>query len=211
MPKLVRTSIKEQVYEILKDKILKQELDWGQPINIVDLSKELSVSNTPIREALSKLEAEGLVTSSHNTKFKVIVLTEEYYTELNQAVMTLCTGCLDLCVLLNHIDKLIELLNTAFTNQKQAFKEKDYDKFAQCALNFDKAIIEATNNQTLISIFNSVSSKLLMSVKHDHNIADSRNLSILEHEQIFKSINSGDYDTAKKLLTIHYDKHILID
>ena len=54
-------TIKEQTYEILKTRILKQEIPLGSRINIGQLSKELKVSNSPIREALNLLEQQGLV------------------------------------------------------------------------------------------------------------------------------------------------------
>ncbi len=206
---LQRSSIKQQIYEIIKEKILKQDYDLGESVNIATLSKEFSVSNTPIREALSQLEAEGLVTSSLNTKFKVITLTENNLMELNQAIEILCTGGLDLCVSANNQDRLIKLLKTAINNQKHDLQKKDYYKFIQDAISFDEAILETTNNQTLADIFNSLSCKLFLAIRYNHqNSVDSRNRSISEHEQILNSIEAGDYENAKKLLITHYDKHI---
>ncbi len=60
MSKLRRSSMREQCYEIIKEKIFRQVYDLGEDINILALSNELSVSNTPVREALSRLEADGL-------------------------------------------------------------------------------------------------------------------------------------------------------
>lgn len=206
---LRKSSIKEQVYEIIKEKILKQEYDLGESINITTLSKELSISNTPIREALSQLAAEGLVTSSLNTKFKVLTLTEKNVSELNQAVGILCTGGLDLCVAGNDQAKLIRLLKAALDHQKQALRKKDHYKFVQDAISFDEAILETTGNHILADIFNSLSCKLFLAIRYNHqNSADSRNRSISDHEQILQSIESGDYENAKKLLIVHYDKHI---
>ncbi len=206
---LLRSSIKQQVYEIIKEKIMKQDYDLGEPINISSLSKELSVSNTPIREALSQLEAEGLVTSSLNTKFKVMTLTEKSLMDLNQTAAILFSGGLDLCASMNNRDKLVKLLEKAIDDQKQALREKDYHKFIQDTIRFDEAILEATENNTLTHIFNSLSCKLFLAIRYNHqNSADSRNRSISEHEQIVRSIESGDYDQAKKLMAAHYDKHI---
>lgn len=206
---LLRSSIKQQVYEIIKEKIMKQDYDLGESINISTLSKELSVSNTPIREALSQLEAEGLITSSLNTKFKVLTLDEKGYSELNQAIGIFCTGGLDLCVTMNNQEKLIGLLKDAIENQKQALKKKDYYRFIQDTISYDEAILKTTENNTLIDLFNSLSCKLFLSIRYNHqNSADSRNRSISDHEQILHSIESGDYEAAKKLLLAHYDKHI---
>ena len=46
-------SVKEQTYQIIKEKILNQEYPAGARININELAEELGISNSPIREALS--------------------------------------------------------------------------------------------------------------------------------------------------------------
>ena len=86
---ILRQSAKDLVYEALKEKILKQEYNLGDPLNIVHLSAEFGTSNTPIREALSRLESEGLVTSSLNSKFRVTELTEESSHELDNTIRIL--------------------------------------------------------------------------------------------------------------------------
>jgi DNA-binding GntR family transcriptional regulator len=55
-------SRKNQVYEYLLESILSNKLPAGTAIAELDISNELNVSRTPIREALKELEAEGLVT-----------------------------------------------------------------------------------------------------------------------------------------------------
>ena len=51
MGELIRVSMKQQIYEIVKGRIMDQTYPLGLPVNIVSLSKEFGVSNTPIREA----------------------------------------------------------------------------------------------------------------------------------------------------------------
>lgn len=206
---LLRSSIKQQVYEIIKEKIMKQEYDLGESINISTLSRELSVSNTPIREALSQLEAEGLVTSSLNTKFKVLTLNENNYSELNQAIGILCTGGLDLCAAMNNQERLVRQLAAAIDNQKEALRKKDHFRFIQDAISFDEAILDTTENRILLDVFSRLSCKLFLAIRYNHqNSADSRNRSIGDHEQILKSIEDSDFENAKRLLIAHYDKHI---
>lgn len=51
MPQLQRLSLKAQVYEIIRQKILQQEYALGEKINIDTVADELKISNSPIREA----------------------------------------------------------------------------------------------------------------------------------------------------------------
>ena len=60
MPQLQRLSLKAQVYEIIRQKILQQEYALGEKINIDTVADELKISNSPIREALMMLSQDGL-------------------------------------------------------------------------------------------------------------------------------------------------------
>ena len=46
----------DRIYELLKQKILRQEFTQNQKLNLTTLAHELKVSNTPLREAISRLE-----------------------------------------------------------------------------------------------------------------------------------------------------------
>lgn len=60
--KLNRYVLTEELYDILKQQILSHRMAAGDKINIDRLSRELGVSNIPIRESLSRLASEGFVT-----------------------------------------------------------------------------------------------------------------------------------------------------
>ena len=54
-------NLKDQIYEIIRDMILRRDINPGEKIVEDDLSKQIGVSRTPLREALSRLENEGIV------------------------------------------------------------------------------------------------------------------------------------------------------
>jgi DNA-binding GntR family transcriptional regulator len=61
---LDRRTLTDQVYELLRTRIVEQEIPNGKSLNITALAKELEVSPTPVREALFRLEQIGLVESA---------------------------------------------------------------------------------------------------------------------------------------------------
>ena len=69
--RLVKTSLAELAYDELKRQILDQRLKPGARLNIDALSRECGVSSSPLREALVRLGAEGLVVFETNTGFSV--------------------------------------------------------------------------------------------------------------------------------------------
>ena len=79
---LTRISTKDIAYEQVKERIIKLELKPDSTINRVNLEKELGVSRTPMREALQKLEGEGLVAQQANGTFKVSSISKKEVKEL---------------------------------------------------------------------------------------------------------------------------------
>ena len=61
MPRLKRSLLGDDVYETLRSAVLEHTLSPGDRVNIDALARELEVSPTPVREALARLESEGLV------------------------------------------------------------------------------------------------------------------------------------------------------
>jgi DNA-binding GntR family transcriptional regulator len=58
---LLKVSLVDQVVETLRDRIAEGRIDPGQTIRIESLAREFGISRTPVREAISKLEAQGFV------------------------------------------------------------------------------------------------------------------------------------------------------
>lgn len=57
-----RNVLADEVYEILRQSLLTRRIEPGARLNMDNLARELHVSNTPIRQALARLESDGLVT-----------------------------------------------------------------------------------------------------------------------------------------------------
>src|SRR5688572_31927830 len=66
-PRTIRRSqgIVDEVFELIRDDIMSLRIPPDTRISIDELARQLGVSQTPIREALSRLEATGLVTKRH--------------------------------------------------------------------------------------------------------------------------------------------------
>ena len=61
MAELIYRTLRENIADIIRKRIIYQELEPGQKIVEQDLAKEFKTSRAPIREALRQLELEGLV------------------------------------------------------------------------------------------------------------------------------------------------------
>ena len=209
MADVIKTSIKQQVYEIIKEKIINQEYALGEQINIKLLGEELEVSNTPIREALARLNAEGLVSSSHNLKFRVVEFSAASYYELNQTIAVLEIGAFDNANELGLIDELAAMLEERLDAQRETLEQKDYDGFIRRAIEFDRSFLAVLDNKTLLSVFDELSNRLFLAVRYNHQKAGAnRESNVDEHENILAAVKRRDAAEVKALLRSHYDKRI---
>lgn len=81
---LNKSTLSEQIYQILRADILSQRIPLGEKLTLKNLKEQFGVSSTPIREALTRLTEEGLVNHYSNIGVNVISLTERDLVELYQ-------------------------------------------------------------------------------------------------------------------------------
>ena len=75
MAAIKKRSLVDQVYERLRADIVSLRLPLGSKVNVNELQDILGVSCTPIREAINRLQQEGLVTYENNVGARVLTLT----------------------------------------------------------------------------------------------------------------------------------------
>lgn len=75
--RISRETLQEKVHESIKGSIVKNDLIPGDVLSIDALAEDLGVSPTPVREALAKLSAQGLVENARNKKARVAPISRE--------------------------------------------------------------------------------------------------------------------------------------
>lgn len=207
MSTIVRTSMRQQIYDELKHRILTQKYDLGEPINLVSLSREFSISNTPIREAISMLNAEGLVVSNLNAQFRVVDFNETTMWELNETAYILLSGSYRMCCREKKHEQLANLLEQALDRQLNA-EQDDFYHYIFLAIDFDRCFVKISDNEKLLSFFNRLADLLYLSVRYayQHNTAAlEKNLE--EHKKLLTAVRRQDAHQVDTLLYQHYDKH----
>ena len=205
---LIQLSMKDQMYRIIKERILNNEYKGGEYLKITDLCKEFGISNTPIREALSMLEKEGFLVTSFNYKYQVFQLTGETAAMINQALAVLLCGAYR-CVKENgKSDLLIQKLTDALEYQKTVNAENLSD-YINASIAFDKCIVEATENAYLCKMYDAQTGFMVLSVRHiyealPYGIKDN----LKEHEDILAAVKKGETERVTALIKKHYDKDI---
>lgn len=207
MDKISKKGMREQAYEIIKNRILTHQYDLDEPINIAQLSKELSISNTPIREALSQLASEGLVVSTLNSKFRVIQVSDEFFAEVNSTIFALTVGAYFLCIQNGDTKKLAKELDKAIKAQKKIIKKSDNSEYVRAAINFDRCFFTVLNVERLTNNFDNFSNLLFLATRYiyEHK-AHSRENNLKQHLIMLEAVKSENHDEVISLISEHYTK-----
>lgn len=209
---LKKISMKEQVYELIKDRILDQTYQLGEKINMLELGKELEISNSPVREALSLLESEGLVTFTPNAGPRVVSIDSMLFNEVQETAKVLLVGSYEQCIKKNMIPELVSAMEGYIQRQKEFGEErssqKDYE-FAKVAIEFDVSLIKILENTTLERLYAAFFNLLFLVVLYDHQNYDvDRGKNIQEHQMILQAIKEGNHDDVKKYINVHFSRSI---
>lgn len=200
-------TLKEQAYALIREKIMRQELPFGAKLNIADLAREFQISNSPIREAVSQLESDGLVECLPNAGFRVLALSKEAFCTLTQTVQVLMVGCYDDCVRSGRIDALAAMLEERLEKQRAAIcGDISYD-YAGVAIDFDRAFVDVCSNAMLTRMFSSKFDLLALYTLYVHGGSqEGAQLNLQEHAEILAAVQNRQHQWVPELIVRHYDK-----
>ena len=145
-------SKKQIAYEMLKEKIITNQLAPGTMLVERQLCEMLNSSRTPIREAIQQLSADGLVTSIPTVGSYVSEIRYEYVIQLYDVREYLEGLAAKLCAI-NITDSQIQALNRCWLNMNDDIRTKDYDKLFQEDSNFHQNIVDYSRNEILQTLY----------------------------------------------------------
>lgn len=196
--------LRDVVFYTLRQSILTGELKPGERLMEIHLADKLGVSRTPVREAIRRLELEGLVTMFPRRGAEVAQITEKSMSDVLEVRRTLDALCAELAC--DRITKEgLAALKQACETFEQCVDTQDTKKIAQADVALHDIIVQATGNQRLIQMVNNLSEQMYR-YRFEY-IKDSRQHETLvkEHRIIYQSILDKDKDTAAAAAKTHID------
>ena len=193
----------DHVYEGIRRGIFDKTLRSGQRLPEISIAKEYNVSRTPVREALRRLENEGLVQIvpgwgaclASPTKQEII---DTYEVRGNLEVMAIRKASrlitpLQLCMLQEQID-----------TERKAFEEKDLELYMNVNDAFHQIIADSSGNSTLAGYVKNILSRTYVQTiffESFFNFAD--NPSLDEHIKLMEALKEHDETKCVKLMEEH--------
>lgn len=196
--------LRDVVFNTLRQAILTGELKPGERLMEIHLANRLGVSRTPIREAIRKLELEGLVTMIPRRGAEVAQITEKSMKDVLEVRRTLDALSAELaCERISSEEE--EALKKACQAFEDAVKTKDTKAIAKADVAIHDIIAEATGNQRLIQLINNLAEQMYRYRFEYIKDATQHERIIQEHRIIYESIVNKDKEAASKMAKTHID------
>ncbi|WP_342364096.1 GntR family transcriptional regulator [Terrarubrum flagellatum] len=195
-------SLTERAYDVLRRKIITGEMRPGHEMSESELAEQLSVSKTPVREALARLAVEGLVEAFPRRGYRVTPVTIKNMNDLFtlRALLEGAAGAMAATKLTeDELDALDKLANASYVLGETASMQI----FVRANENFHSAIARASGNPRLHAL---VMSHLEECARFFYMGAQSRDVNpetSNDHHRIVEVLRERDPEKARAALIEH--------
>jgi len=145
------SSLVTDAYDYLVEAITSFKLPTNAPISENKLATQLGISRTPIRQALQRLESEGLITKSDSSRFSVALVTPKQVEEACDLLQIIDTYLFTKAA--QNLDKKgADQLMTLTQEMIKAAENNNRDNWSKADTRFHDLVINAADNQTVASL-----------------------------------------------------------
>ena len=196
--------LRDVVFNTLRQAILRGELKPGERLMEIQLANKLGVSRTPIREAIRKLELEGLVLMIPRKGAEVAEITEKNLRDVLEVRCALEELAVQLAC--DRMDEEgIKAMKEASAEFCNTLDSDDITRIAQADVALHDIIVQATGNQRLIQLVNNLSEQMYRyRFEYIKDFSQHERL-VEEHKVIYESIVKKDKETASNMAKVHID------
>ena len=196
--------LRDVVFKTLRQAILTGELQPGERLMEITLANRLGVSRTPVREAIHKLEQEGLVIMMPRRGAQVAQITEKDLIEVLEVRLGLEEMAARFACERMTDGQFTELCQAA-DEFSAAIERNDLTALAQADEKFHSLICRATGNDCLCSITNNLREQMYRyRIEHLKNHDARKNLDG-EHKAICAALEKRNAEEAQAILYSHIE------
>ncbi len=197
-------SLGNRVFDRLRERILDGELATGQGLIEAKLSQEYGVSRTPVRDAVHRLELEGLVKIVPNKGAIVCGLSDRDILDIYQIRMKL--EAMAACLAAQNINEeaLMQLKESVELLEFYIIKGNSVG-LGLCDSKFHRIIYEASKSRPLASTLKNLHSYSRRAGKESFRIEGRPEKVLTEHRLIYEAIEKRDQEKAQQLAQVHIE------
>ena len=191
-------SLREQVYDFLRQQMQSGMLAPGASINLNEISKRLAISKTPLRDALIQLETEGFVTILPR---RGVIVNKLPLHEIKSYYEIL--GALESSVILSVFDKIkpkhVMLMERINAEYEEALNCEEYERYYKLNLTFHDIFLDLSDNGIIKKILTPIKRRLYDFPRRDY-IKEWELINVDEHYRLITCIKKSNRQGAASII-----------
>lgn len=192
-------SASEVIATHLREAIISGQFAEGEPVRQDDVARLFNVSKIPVREALKRLEAEGLVSFQRNKGAVVTVLTEPELAQIFEVRVLLETQIIRLAV--------PNMTEATFVQAEaicaEFVHESDAARWSELNWAFHACLYEPAKRPFMMQLIRSIHDKVERYLRVQMSIHEGKQGADLEHREILNACRNGKGDLCAELIERH--------
>lgn len=202
--KLDSALLSEQVYQLLRQRIISGKLAPGDRIVESELARLLSVSQAPVREAVKRLVHEGLVTHIRRQGSYVTKVSEEEAAQAKE-VRTVLEELAAWRLAETLTEETVEALRAEVTGMRNAAATREWASFRSHDAAFHRLVCEASGNSLLVRVWDMIEQSLTnLGVLSDPLYPGDWSEMADRHARLIEVLRSGDPEKAAAAFARHF-------
>ena len=199
---LTRTVLREQIRELLLERILKGELQPGDRLVELQIAQELGTSQAPVREAFRELQSLGFVEHEPHRGTRVRRITEEELAEIYPVRAALEELAAQEAA--SRLDGKVGELEREFEAMREAAERNNLQDLAAHDATFHRLIVEAAGNRVLLDTWRTLRVEARVVVTALKTDIDLHELAEL-HQPLLEALSEGSPEKAGEALRQHFE------
>lgn len=197
----LKKTLSEQIYEILRNDIVTQAIPCGSKLTLKVLKERFNVSSTPIRDALTRLAEEQLVSYYSNIGVSVVSLDEADVKEIYQFMGDLDSLAVGYASRCPHQGPVLEKLRENLTLMDGCSLSSP--RWLEYSDRFHLIFYDYCQNSRLVHSAERMRSQMSILAYQYEKQAPKQDLISNEHHLIFRLYEAGDYQGAVAMMKEH--------
>ncbi|GAB5467374.1 MAG: GntR family transcriptional regulator [Rhodospirillales bacterium] len=203
--RLSRRGIPAEIAESLRRRILSGELADGMALRQAELAEAYGVSRIPVREALQRLQAEGLVVIATNKGARVSGLAPEEIAEL-YALRACLEGELAERAAARLMPKHLQAMEAALTAYEAALGQEEIGAWGTLNWGFHKALLEAADRPLWLEELRAINDRTERYVRLQLALTGALRKAQEDHRRILELARGGEAQALGRLMRSHIEE-----
>lgn len=199
---LAKKSLVDVAYEKVKQRILDNKYHPGYQALEQEIAEDLGVSRTPVREALIRLQHEGLVQLVPRRGVRIVPIVASDMKEIYDVLTSLESMAAELLARRKPSAAELEPMRRATSDMEDALNNDDLEAWAKADERYHRCLIDLCGNRRLATMANTVRDQGHRARMVTLRLREKPVGSIKDHQDLLAAIERGDWKSARE---IHYD------